>query len=38
MDFFFATSQGKQPCDGIGGTVKQLAAKASLQRILQNQF
>ena len=30
--FFFATSHGKGPCDGIGGTVKRLAAKASLQR------
>ena len=29
---FFATSHGKGPCDGIGGTVKRLAAKASLQR------
>ena len=37
MDFF-ATSHGKQPCDGIGGTVKRLAAKASLQRNLQNQI
>ena len=30
--FSFATSQGKWPCDGIGETVKRLAAKASLQR------
>lgn len=29
---FFATSHGKQPCDGIGGTVKRLATLASLQR------
>ena len=29
---FFATSHGKGPCDGVDGTVKQLAAKASLQR------
>ena len=28
----FATSHGKSPCDGIGGTVKRLTAKASLQR------
>ena len=35
---FFATSHGKQPCDGIGGTVKRLAAKASLQRNLENQI
>ena len=24
---FFATSHGKSPCDGIGGSVKQHAAK-----------
>ena len=29
---FFATSHGKVPCDGLGGTIKRLAAKASLQR------
>ena len=29
---FFATSDGKQPCDGIGGTVKRIVAKESLQR------
>ena len=29
---FFATSHGKSPCDGVGGTVKRLAARASLQR------
>ena len=28
---FFATSHGKSPCDGIGGTVKRGAARASLQ-------
>ena len=28
---FFATSHGKSPCDRIGGTVKRLAARASLQ-------
>lgn len=28
---FFATSHGKSSCDGIGGTVKRLAARASLQ-------
>ena len=28
---FFATSHGKSPCDGIGGTVKRLARSASLQ-------
>ena len=29
---FFATSHGKGPCDGLGGTIKRLATKASLQR------
>jgi len=33
---FFATSHGKSPCDGIGGTVKRLCARASLQAPLQN--
>lgn len=28
---FFATSHGKSPCDGVGGTVKRTAARASLQ-------
>ncbi len=28
---FFATSHGKSPCDGIGGTVKRSASRASLQ-------
>jgi len=28
---FFATSHGKSPCDGIGGTVKRLVARSSLQ-------
>ena len=35
---FFATSHGKQPCDGIGGTVKRLVSKASLQRSLKDQI
>ena len=35
---FFATSHGKSPCDGIGGTVKHLAACASLQRPIDNQI
>ena len=30
---FFATSHGKGPSDGIGGTIKREAARASLQRI-----
>lgn len=29
---FFATSHGKSSCDGIGGTVKRVTARASLQR------
>jgi hypothetical protein len=28
---FFAASHGKGPCDGIGGTLKRLARRASLQ-------
>ena len=28
---FFGTSHGKNICDGIGGTVKRLLTKASLQ-------
>lgn len=35
---FFATSHGKSPCDGIGGTVKRLAARASLQAPRQGQI
>ena len=35
---FFATSHGKTPCDGIGGTVKQLVTRASLQRPIRNQI
>ena len=33
---FFVTSRGKQPCDGIGGTVKRLATQTSLQIDLSN--
>ncbi|CAH0394865.1 unnamed protein product [Bemisia tabaci] len=33
---FFATSHGKTECDGVGGTVKRLARKASLQRPYSN--
>lgn len=33
---FFATSHGKSPCDGIGGTAKRLARSASLQRTTEN--
>ena len=35
---FFATSHGKGPCDGVGGTVKRLAARASLQRPYDDQL
>ena len=35
---FFATSYGKSPCDGIGGTVKRKIARTSLQRPLTNQI
>ncbi|KAE8740460.1 hypothetical protein FOCC_FOCC014027 [Frankliniella occidentalis] len=35
---FFATSHGKSPCDGIGGTVKREATIASLQRPFDKQI
>ena len=35
---FFATSHGKSPCDGIGGTVKRLTTKASLQSPVDHQI
>ena len=35
---FAATSHGKGTCDGLGGTVKQLAARASLQRPYNDQL
>lgn len=35
---FFASCHGKSPCDGIGGTSKRLAAKASLQRPYSDQI
>ena len=35
---FFATSHGKGPSDGIGGTIKREATKASLQRPYQDQI
>ena len=35
---FFATSHGKDPCDGLGGVVKRQAAKASLQRAYTDQI
>ena len=35
---FFATSHGKSPCDGLGGTIKRLTARASLQRTSTDQI
>lgn len=35
---FYATSHGKGACDGVGGTIKRLAAKASLQNPINNQI
>jgi hypothetical protein len=35
---FFATSHGKSACDGVGGTLKRLAAKASLQQPYNDQI
>lgn len=35
---FFATCHGKTECDGIGGTVKRLARKESLQLPLKKQI
>lgn len=35
---FFTTAHGKGPCDGTGGTVKRLAARASLQRSSEDQI
>ncbi|GBL80169.1 hypothetical protein AVEN_29150-1 [Araneus ventricosus] len=35
---FFSTSNGKTECDGIGGTVKHLARKQSLQQHLDRQI
>ena len=35
---FFATSHGKSACNGIGGTVKRLTARASLQRPISDQI
>ena len=35
---FFATSHGKNACDGIGGTVKRATARASLQRAMDKQI
>lgn len=35
---FYATAHGKGPCDGVGGTVKRMAARASLQLPLDQQI
>ena len=35
---FSATSHGKGACDGVGGAVKRLAAKASLQKLFDEQI
>ena len=35
---FFATTHGKSPCDGIGGTVKRITAIESLKRTHNNQI
>ena len=35
---FFATFHGKNLCHGVGGTVKHLATRAGLQRLLDNQI
>lgn len=35
---FFATSHGKNSCDGIGPTIKRLATRASLQRMTKEQI
>ena len=35
---FFATSHGKSPCDGIGGTIKRVTAKSSLQWTVNDQI
>ena len=35
---FSATSQGKSTCEGLGGTVKRLEARASLHRPYEQQI
>ena len=37
-NYFFATSHGKSPCDGIGGTIKRLVARASQQATKEGQI
>lgn len=31
---FFATSHGKSPCDALGGTIKRMATRESLRRVI----
>ena len=38
MPYFFATTHGKGPCDGVGGTIKRLVTRVSLQRLLDKQI
>ena len=35
---FFVSSHDKGPCDGVGGLLKRMATKASLQRLYQDQI
>ncbi|KAL5518045.1 hypothetical protein EMCRGX_G003713 [Ephydatia muelleri] len=35
---FFATSHGKSPCDGAGGTLKRIVTKVCLQRLYEDQI
>jgi hypothetical protein len=34
----FGTGHGKSPCDGVGGTVKRVIARMSLQRPVEGQI
>jgi hypothetical protein len=36
--YFFATSHGKGPRDGIGGSIKHLTVDASLQKLKDNEI
>ena len=38
LNGIFGTSHGKSHCDGIGGSTKQLVARASLQATENNQI
>ena len=35
---FFATAHGKSACDGVGGTIKRIIGRLSLQRPVDNQI